>query len=292
MKLPHIGTRAAGLSLLCILLAVLIFVWIQVLAATPRGVLRVAFLDVGQGDAIYIESPTGRQLIIDGGPDDSLLPALPKVMPPFDRSIDALLETHPDSDHITGFVDLLKRYTVTDFIEPGIPKDTETATTLEKEITDNHVARYIARRGMAIDLGGGALLQILYPDHDVSTLNQNIANNGAIVARLSYGSTSVLFTSDLPKEMMDTLASQADGELKSDILKVGHHGSKTASDATIINAVHPTDAVIEVAAKNMYHLPNQEPLDELAAVGASVFRTDRDGTVLFESDGTHFWRVQ
>ena len=277
------------------LFAFAVGVWMVVLAETPSGHVKVAMLNVGMGDSIYIESPTGEQVLIDSGPDDSVLRELPKVMPLFDHSLDAVVETHPDSDHISGFVDLLKRYQVGAFIEPGIIKDSKTAQTLESEILSEHIPRYIAHRGEVIDLGGGAVLQILYPDHDVSHINQNIDNDGGVVTRLVYGSTSVLLMADVSqgveRQIIADSASSTD-TLKSSILKVGHHGSKTSTGKALLDLVRPQVALISAGAHNMYHLPTQDTLDRLDAVGAEVLRTDQVGTIEFESDGTHFWRVK
>jgi len=275
-----------------ILVAVCIGVWGAVFAVTPRGVLTVAVLDVGQGDAIYIESPTGVQVVVDGGPGSAVLRQLPRVMPLFDRSIDALLETHPDSDHIGGFVDVVGRYAVGAFVEPGIPKDTEAAQTLEREITDTAIPRYIARRGMTLDLGGGAALEILYPDRDVSRLNQNIANEGCVVARLTYGMTSVLLTCDMSEAMEKYLLELGAGEIRSDVLKVAHHGSKYSSSDAFVAAVAPAFAAISVGKGNTYGHPGKATLDTLETHGAQVLRTDQEGTIVFRSDGQTVWRVE
>ena len=260
-------------------------------AAPAKGVLTIAVLNVGQGDAIYIESPTGKNMVIDGGPDNTLLAELGAVMPLGVRTIDVVMETHPDADHIAGFAALLKRYMVGAFIEPGIPKDTDTALLLEREVDDTHVPRYIARRGMHIDLGGGVLLTALYPDHDVSRLRASAANEGAVVLQLTYGSTTALFMADAPKDVEARLVAQDGLQLKSDMLKVGHHGSRTATGEEFATLVHPSVSVISVGAHNVYHLPNKEPIATLGRLGASVLRTDQVGRVVLRSDGTRLWHV-
>jgi len=266
-------------------------VWALVFVGAPQGVLTVAVLDVGQGDAIYIESPTGVQVVVDGGPGSILLQQLPTVMPLFDRSIDVLVETHPDLDHIGGFVDVVGRYTVGAFVEPGIPKDTEAATVLEKKITDNNIPRYIARRGMTLDLGGGAMLEVLYPDHDVSRLNQNIANEGCVVMRLVYAEVSMLLTCDMSAEMEGRVLELEGNGLASDVLKVAHHGSKYSSTDAFVAAVAPAFAAISVGARNTYGHPAQPTLDTLAAYNVQILRTDQEGTIIFRSDGKSLWRI-
>ena len=278
-------------------LVVLVFcLWAVVYSQTPQGKLVVAVMDVGQGDSIYIESPTGVQVVIDGGPDNSILRDLPKVMHPFDRSIDVLIETHPHADHIQGFIDLLHRYSIGAFIEPGVVYGGQDVDTLEKEILDEHIPRFIARRGTVLTLGGGAELDILYPDQDVTHLPEPKVHEGTVVARLVYGQTSVLLMGDAPQDVEDKLL-LAEGtstltELKSDILKVGHHGSKTSSGQKFLEVVRPKEALISVGAHNKYGHPTQDALDRLASVGAEVLRTDQVGTITFESDGKSFKRVQ
>ena len=280
-------------SLFFILLLALITlgIWLAVFAATPSNKLKVAVLDIGQGDSIYIKSPTGVEILIDAGPDNSLLRELPKVMALTDRTIDAVVETHPDADHIAGFVDLLKRYKIGAFIEPGIPKPTVTAEKLEQEVTDEKIPRYLARRGDWLDLGGGARLQILFPDFDTSTLSSTKANEGCIVAHLVYKETSMLFMCDAPMSVEDHLMKIGSStELTSDILKVAHHGSPYSTGNSFLDVVNPNIAVISVGTKNTYGHPTKETLSRLETHNIKTLRTDWDGTVIFVSDGREFIR--
>ena len=281
--------------LLLLLSALVLFcavVWMLVFAATPRGVLTVAVLDVGQGDALYIESPTGRQLLIDGGQGNAVLRQLPKVMPRFDRSIDLVLETHPDSDHIGGFADVLKRYHVDAFVSPGIEKDTDTARMLVRTVSDLHIPHYTAQRGMVLDMGGGVVLEVLYPDRDVSKLASQFANNGCVVLRLTYGAIAMLFACDAPQEVEERLVLLEGSNLASDVLKVAHHGSKYSSTEAFIAAVRPAFAAISVGAGNTYGHPTEQTLSRLAAYGTAVLRTDQEGTFVFKSDGKTLWHTR
>lgn len=264
-------------------------IWLQIFTQPKIGELKVAVMDIGQGDSIYIQSPTGVEVVIDGGPDSSILRELPKVMAYGDRTIDAIIATHPDADHSGGFVDLIPRYTVKNFIEPGIIGTTVTYKKLEEEVDAAHIPREKAYRGTWLDLGGGAHLDILFPDFDVTTLGAGKTNEGCVVAHLVYKNTSALFTCDASSDVEDHLiAISTSTDLKSDVLKVGHHGSKYSSSSEFLDAVAPEFAAISVGAHNRYGHPTEEALGRLAAHQIKTYRTDQLGAVVFTSDGNSF----
>ena len=272
------------------LLALACFViWLQIFSQPKLGQLEVAVLDIGQGDSIYIKSPTGVEVLIDGGPDSSVLRELPKVMAYGDRTIDAVIATHPDADHSGGFVDLIPRYEIKNFIEPGITGTTATYKKLEEEVSAANIPREKAYRGMSLELGGGARLDILFPDFDVATLTAGQTNEGCVVAHLVYKNTSALFTCDAPQDVEDHLiAISTSTDLKSDLLKVGHHGSKYSSSNEFLDAVAPHFAAISVGAHNRYGHPTQETLGRLAAHNIPTDRTDLEGMLIYVSDGNTF----
>lgn len=250
-----------------------------------NGILTVAFLDVGQGDAIYIEAPNGNQVLIDGGPSKAVLRELSKVMPFYDRSIDVVIATHADQDHVGGLPDVLKKYKVKIFMEPGVSGESSSYKELEKIVSQGDtlgIKKILARRGMEIHLGDRAILQILFPDRDPSGMDTNVAS---IVARLVYGENEFLLTGDSPQNIENYLVSL--GGLQSDVLKVGHHGSKTSSGQAFVSAVSPQYAVISVGKDNKYGHPNKEVLDILNNFGAKILRTDEQGRIIFKSDGTN-----
>ncbi|MEK9131774.1 MAG: ComEC/Rec2 family competence protein [Patescibacteria group bacterium] len=276
-KVAHIR-----LIILAILLAVTTVLWGVVLRESREGILTIAVLDVGQGDAIYIEAPNGRQMLIDGGPTRSMLSELSEVMPWYDRSVDVLLVTNPDKDHFGGFIDLLKSYTVDAVFESGTFPGTQVYTELEKTIADTGVKKIVARRGMTIWLDRDVTLSILYPDRDVSGLS---SNDGSIVARLSYGNTSVMLTGDTTSGVEKWLTRLDGADLKSTVLKVGHHGSRTSTSPEFVGFVAPEFAVISDGARNRYGHPHKETLDTLTKFNVPVFRTDLQGTIVMHSDG-------
>ena len=245
--------------------------------------LTFAMLDVGQGDALFIESPTGTQILVDGGPPRKILSALPRVMSPFDRSIDAIIITNPDLDHIGGFLEVLKKYKVGQVFEPGTFNESKTYENLEREIKNKNIPNTLARQGMRLDIGGGAVIDILFPDRDVSWWD---ANEGSIVAKLTYGEISIMLTGDATSETEKVvLEDYAAGKLASDILKVGHHGSRTSSSSEFVKAVSPSQVLISNGKDNKYGHPHQEVLDTLSSFGAKILRTDFLGTIIMKSDG-------
>lgn len=274
------------------LFAACVSVWVAVYAASPKNILTLAVLDVGQGDSIFIESPTGVQVLIDGGPDASVLRELSRVMPAYDRSLDAVIATHPDADHIGGLVDVIRRFEVGAFVEPGIPKPTETARVLQREVAESGVPRHIARRGMTLDMGGGVTLSVLLPVGDVSTLPPDHTNEGGIVLRVVYKNSEALLMADVPKFVEVRLVSLEGEKLRSDLLKIGHHGSRFSTTDDLLLSVKPTVALISVGAHNPYGHPTVQTLDKLARFGIPVLRTDQEETIVFTSQGETFSRVR
>lgn len=272
-----IRIRAATLFLLAL---VTVIVWGA--AFKDASLLRVSFLNVGQGDAIFIEAPNGGQVLIDGGPNGKVLEELGKVMPFYDRNINLLIATHPDADHIGGFPSVLDRFEVGFYLDSGISADTDVYRTLRKRLEGEGAKMLLARRGMRIVLDEGVLLEILFPDRDVS---RGETNAGSIVARLVYGETEFMLTGDAPKEVEEYLV-RLDGErLRSDVLKAGHHGSKTSSSPVFLAAVRPEWSIVSAGKGNKYGHPHKEVRENIASVGAALLGTYESGTVTFTSNG-------
>lgn len=244
--------------------------------------LTVSFLNIGQGDAIFIQGPTGVQMLVDGGPDSSVLRELGTQMPFWDRTLDAVMESHPDKDHIAGLVDVLKRYEVKTFIEPGISNDTRPTVALVQAVKSEHSKNILARRGMRLDLGGGAYADILFPDRDVSKVE---TNTGSVVMHLVYGETSFLLNGDSPQVIEKYLVALDPASLKSDVLKAGHHGSKTSSASEFVEAVNPKYGVFSRGCDNSYGHPSTEVVALFRKLKIPTFDTCKVGTVTFESNG-------
>lgn len=261
------------------------FVFYYVSATYGNGLLTISFLNIGQGDAIYIEAPNGAQFLVDGGPaNGKLLSELGALMPYWDRMIDGILVTNPDADHYAGFLDVLPRYTVGEVFEPGTHSDTATYATFENKIRDQNIPKIITKRGMRIilDKEDGVYLEILFPDRDVGNW---VINDGSVVAKLVYGSTSVMLQGDSTQRIEEYLIALDRTNLDADILKVGHHGSKTSTADEYVQAVRPDFAIISDGKGNRYGHPHKETLDTLTKENVSILRTDIEGRITFVSNG-------
>lgn len=264
--------------ILCVLVALAFFVF----SHTQPRTLSVAFLDVGQGDSILIEGPTGVQVLIDGGADRAVLRELGRRLPFFDRSLDAVVATHPDQDHIGGLSDLFARYEVGTYVESGNSADTSAYRALERWVQTKNTARVSARAGARLLLGGGAYADILFPDRDVSNVESNTAS---IIMRVVYGDTAFMLTGDAPSAIERHVVSLYQGGLKSDVLKAGHHGSKTSSDEGFIQAVAPAYAVFSRGCDNRYGHPAAEIVGRFVDLGIPTLDTCAEGTIVFRSNG-------
>lgn len=249
-------------------------------------IFTFAMLDVGQGDALFVESPSGTQVMFDGGPVRKVLGPLSKVISTFDKTIDAIVITNPDADHIGGFTDILKNYKVGVVFSSGTLSDSKTYQNLETEIKRQNIPEILLKKGMKLNMGEGVVIDIIFPDRDVSSW---ATNNGSVVARLSYGNTSIMLTGDAPIKteqiiLKNSLLKNSLDELKSTILKVGHHGSRNSSSLSFVQAVSPKYALISDGKDNKYGHPHQEVLDIFNQLGVKIFRTDMLGSIVMKCD--------
>ena len=269
-------------SLLCFNIIVWVWVWDL---NRPRF-LEVTFFDVGQGDSIFIETSNKYQVLIDGGPSSSiLLEKLGKAMPFYDRTIDLIILTHPESDHYKGLFEVLERYKIENILWTGILRDTnewqEWMSLIEKE----GVEIKIAEAGQRIILDNSSYIDILHPFKKLEGQEIKNSNDSSIVAYLSFNNISFLFTGDIAKKTELELIKK---DIKADVLKVAHHGSKTSSSIEFLEAVLPDIAVIQVGKDNSYGHPHLEVLANLEQFGIEVLRTDKIGDIRIISDGDNY----
>lgn len=239
--------------------------------------VRVSFLDVGQGDAILV-SRGGNQVLIDGGRDSQLLlERLGRALPFWDRTIEAVIATHPDEDHVGGLAALPSRYRVGAWLFNDAEHET-VAWKLVREAAQGANVRAI--RGTDIRISDTTRLEILYPFADTS-FDPDDTNAGSVVARLSVSSETFLLTGDLPMTREpDVHPGHAD------VLKVGHHGSKSSTSDAWLDEVRPHDAILSVGEGNRYGHPAGEVLGRLVAHHAAVYRTDQQGTITYRCEET------
>jgi len=275
--------KKSVLIILGILVGFNVLAWIGVFQLSQAN-LEVTFFDVGQGDSIFIETPSGHQILIDGGPTSVVLEKLGKEMPFWDRTIDLVVLTHPEHDHYGGLLEVLKRYKVENILWTGVLRDTAEYEKWQKLIQEESVEIFIAQAGQQIE-GGETSISILWPVESLDGQSVSNTNNTSIVARLVFGESSFLFTGDIYQSVERELLNLVKQRLESDVLKVGHHGSKTSSAEEFIEKVAPEIAVIQAGRDNSYGHPHEITLATLEKYGINILRTDLDGDIKIISDG-------
>jgi beta-lactamase superfamily II metal-dependent hydrolase len=254
-------------------------------SAWAAGTLRVDFIDVGQGDAALITSPTGKTVLIDGGPRRSS-PALISFLAGHARGpLDLILLTHRHEDHLGGLPAAVRGIGARLFLDAPVPHAGEAYTALMEALQERGIAARQAIRGRTVDLGGGAKLVLLGPPEPIIAGSRSDVNANSVVARIVFGRFAVLFAADAeaPTERW-LLASGA--TLQATVLKVAHHGSRYASGAGFLEAVGAQIAIVSVGSGNDYGHPAAQTLRRLADRGTSIYRTDVDGDVTIETDGS------
>lgn len=249
--------------------------------------LQVHFLDVGQGDAALIETPSGTQVLIDGGKDATVLRRLGSKMSFFDRTIDVVVGTHPDKDHIGGLIDVLRRYKVLKILTTENKGDTGTAELYTKLKNAEGAEILIARRGQILHIDASTTLRILFPDSNPTDME---SNTSSIVFQLLYGSSTFMFTGDSPKSIEEYLVLAEGESLKSDVLKLGHHGSRTSTSELYLDEVQPKFAIVSAGKDNTYGHPHVEVTDLLFNARVQILETAKEGTITLVSDGVKVWK--
>lgn len=247
------------------------------------GLLKIIFIDVGQGDSIYIEAPNGKQVIIDGGKGEVILPKLMKIMPFFDKSIDMVINTNADEDHTGGLLKILDNYKVSSFMEPGVENDTLTYRNIQKEIGGKNIKKIIGRRGDRINLDQDIYIDVIFPDREVSGWERNDAS---LVLKLVYKDQSFLLMGDATKYTENIIRwNESKNYIDSDVIKLGHHGSDTSSGEYFLSLVSPDVAIISAGKDNKYGHPHKEVLDTLENLKIKYLITYEEGDIIMKSDG-------
>jgi competence protein ComEC len=272
------------------LLTAVVFIGFQFLpAAAVEKPLVVAFLDVGQGDAIFIQAPNGVLALVDGGGSNRVMLELGRLMAFGDNTIDLIIATHPDKDHIGGLIPVLEKFEVSKVIVSPGKNDTKTAALFDEAVSREGAERILAEAGQIVwlDKPRGIYLKIMAPfSADLS------GNEASVVAELRYGENEFLLTGDIGQATELALVRIFGEEIKTDILKVAHHGSRYSSASDFLSAAAPAFAVISAGAKNPYGHPHRDTLARLNKLKIPILGTYSEGTIVFESDGVEIRRVR
>lgn len=256
--------------------------------ASADGLFRVAVLDVGQGDAILLDTPHGEHVLIDGGPSGgAVLDVLGHYLAG-SKTFRLLVATHNHADHIGGLPAVLNEYGAAEVWISGSVHTTDVYLRWLEAIQGAGTKATAVKAGDSA-LIDGVSLRVLHPIESVQGERLEHEHDGTVVVEASYGAISVLLTGDLEDEHEAALLAHDVASLGATILKVTHHGSRHASTEAFLRAVHPAVAVISVGADNKFGHPTQETLGRLAEQGVPVFRTDQQGTIQFLSDGAQLW---
>lgn len=246
-------------------------------AITPSEDLKVHFLDVGQGDSIFIELPTNETILIDASIKDASNKIINYLREENVSKIDYVFATHPHSDHIGGMSAVIKAFDIGQIYMPKAVTTTKTYENLLLTIKDKNLKIKAAKAGNTIIDTDDLKLVVLAPNQD----SYESLNNYSIVLKLTYKEKSFLFMGDA-----ETLSEkEITGDIQADVLKVGHHGSRTSTSQAFLNKVNPSYAVISVGLNNDYKHPHQEVIDRLEKKNIKIYRTDQNGDIIFTTDG-------
>lgn len=251
--------------------------------------LHVVFCNVGQGDGIFIRTPKGSDILVDGGPDDSILSCLSNHMPFWDRTVELVILTHPHADHLTGLISVLKRYTVLQFVTEKLNNKTASFKELTNGLNKKYVPLAYLYAGSSFKISDEIKLSILGPTKEFINMTSPqgfIGESGefsSVITLMTYKDFSVLLTGDSQKEELEDAISLKNPKV--DILQIPHHGSKTGLNGEILNKVRPRLAVTSVGRNNKYGHPAKEILKLLEEKGIKALRTDEEGEIEVISDG-------
>lgn len=261
----------------------------QVPAQSFHASTQVDVIAVGHGDSILVTSGQGKHLLIDGGEAEAAKTILEHLRQQHACPLDLILLTHRHSDHLGGLPRIIDACGAKLFLDGGGSHDTATYLHLLRTLEKLAVPLRQAEAGRQIDLGAGSILTLLGPPSPFIDVGSESVNSNSVVARLSQGKTSMLFTGDADIHEETWLMEQG-FDLRSDVLKVGHHGSRTSSGTRFLRTVRPGLAVVSTCTDDPKH-PHPETLARLREVHATVVETDREGTLRIELDGeTVTWR--
>lgn len=261
----------------------------KVTGKQEEKILEVSFFDVGQGDAVLIKTPGGKKILIDGGPDSLVVNRMSEVLPWWDRQIDLIILSHPHDDHVSGLIDVVKRYQIGQIVYTGVLHTSPNFLEWLRLAQKDQIPFNFIEGPQKINLGDDCFLEILYPFESLFGKEVEDLNNSSIVMKLVYGETSFLFAGDAELEIEEELLSSG-MDFKANVFKASHHGSNTSNSEDFIKAIDPGLIIIQVGEDNSFGHPSPRVLKRIERMGIEVLRNDFDGTIVVNSDGTGVWR--
>lgn len=242
--------------------------------------MRVHFIDVGQGDSIFIESPDGKTMLIDGGVKGAGEEIVAYLKEQGVDKLDAVVATHPDADHIGGLIAVLNSIEIEQFYDSGKVHTSQTFEEMLTLIDTKNIPYHVPKTGDMITFDEAVSVKVINADE---TASDN--NDASIVLKVSYGDVSFLLTGDAGVALEKEMLAQ---DVKATVLKAGHHGSNTSSSQSFIQAVHPEVTVLSYGEDNKYGHPHKEVVERLQAVGSKIYATAEAGTVIVSTDGVNY----
>jgi len=239
------------------------------LTRLPDGKLHAYFFDAGQGDSALVVTPSGKQILIDGGNDMSVLEHLGKYMPFFDRSIDLIVLSHPNKDHLVSLTEVLRRYEVKGILASSAEADLGRYLSFLNEIKTQSIPFLLPDPDKHIYFSDETVLDVIYPPEMLGITDMN---NRSLVFKISSRGKSMLFTGDIETKAENYILNSG-ADISADILKVAHHGSKTSSSENFLDAVSPSLAVITAEINNSYGFPNTEVIERLDRLEIPIKQT-------------------
>ncbi|MGL5831409.1 MAG: ComEC/Rec2 family competence protein [Candidatus Altimarinota bacterium] len=277
-----IGKILVGMGVLVLMVGKL---WVDL----PNGNLAVHFFSIGQGDAILVETPENFRILIDGGPDNSILEKLGGTLAFDQKKIDLMILTHPHADHMNGLVEVLEKMEVETVLVTGVNYG---GLAYEKfwELVAEKGVEVIYVNGVNDWRVGSVLIDLLYPLRSIQGEEFENVNNSSVSLRVIFGQQKIFFSGDLEKEGEEELLASG-ARLGAEVYKAAHHGSRTSSTEEFLARIGMEIAVISCGLDNKFKHPAAETLDKLWRAGATVYRTDLDGDVRLEMDGADSLQV-
>lgn len=243
--------------------------------------LNLIFINVGQGDAILIKSPSGKNILIDGGPDSDLTEKISKFIAYRNNKIDLIIITHPHRDHYYGLISVIKKYKTKKIIYSGVDVNLADYKYMKKIISDNSLELIGPKTGEKYEIDENVFFQIIYMPKTKTLEN---LNDASVSIKLTYKNFDAIFNGDASCEI-ENIILRDNTNLKSEIFKASHHASKYSNCDNLLSAIKPELTVIQSGVDNKFGHPHQEAINRILKSGSKILRNDELGDIIIKSDG-------